>query len=1735
MSRKQVAQLFTNNGYIPAKASLHLRPVGESQDYFELNNSEDTVIDAVNFQNIDQEDSYFTLEDSNLDFTGTGYLLSHSSSLVEVEDAAVVSYPFLGLDDGKYYIHIRIKSTENYKFTTLVDNVPYKTIEGGAADWGWITTDFIVFDEARHSLGFAVQSNNLYIDKIVISKSGDTPNSYGPDYSVSPYCTIITRLSTVNSVPDNYFNVLSAKNTIDNIVSDGWYNFDLTTLDDVDVSIYDEFAVCVIAAGVSSEHYIVWDTAEEINEPTATQLDSDGWVLDSLSSMAIQIYSYTNSVDENCILHTPDAVLTTFEQDDFASSIRPKLQNVIYVDDANNGSDVELNLNEKLISFVIDNSGSQTWNDNSGVKYQFANEVLDVIAAKYPSDIKYNLFEFKGEPCFSFFVALENKLTEPTVANIIRETFKNDSSYFAGFRVLRKEGSFSETPIDGEIVSDGYAFAALDIDLKEDTQYYYTVYTYDQKYRFSNGVQLQAKTAEKIIPRGIPNFTGFCVKGYDLRADSNTVAMWNSDETQGNYVYDFAGSTTLNLENTKWLSIFDSPAGISGLRFNGLNSRAYAAANPQLSISFSDEFTVEGWIYPFESQPDQTVITQSNSTNKNWILKLDGLTVQFELTEIGNLAECSTELQADAWNHVAVTYNNGLVKFYINGELINSDNITTQTTLQNSDMYIAWGYDPSGENERFFGKLSHISLHNTERSASEISGAASPARGTDDNGNPQPVDNGDRLVILDYVIPADNNYSDVRIVRNATKPPAHETDGTIILNTTATAGRHTFSASYPYDLAHNYYFRIFTKNEYGNWCDISDAHLLNISIPDLSRPEYVDDISGVKSTPGPGLGDTGPVTMEISRAGNEKVHFRWTPPDDDTTRVRIYYSSVSFPVYDSELKSVVGGALIFDGTTDITEFVHRKVSNRATGYYVILTADRLGRIQSPGGWFATTHFPIAEIDDSGIPLLEALNVSYHLQDYDRIKITWDSPVVIDHTFSAYYDERFYIYGAICDLYGNPLPLDFPENVNINFVLNPLSATTIEDVFNVGLSTENINSIPAVDTKINADGLITGLVRLRPSPLFAVIQKLSLSVSASYNLSAGYTFKFPSATLGFNNPLQMELVNRDNLFFNTFEYAPPDGCPVDDESGGRGEPNNPARKRVNGTHIRRKLPFVIRAFYTYKGEALNSSRIAVKIFDADGGPCGITANTKAISKTVVLKQNGFPLIKETKPILDGNGNPTIYSETLSYSDLLVVAPQLPQSASVFVKLEGGGYISLKKMHIFFPTVLKIEISASAPDSNSTDVREQFGRAYLVDPDFPLDENKRTYPPENTIAKWTVTSNNNKVTNIPFYSIDNVPLANGVYSYFRSGTARNIFFGPANPTVAGIYRITISATVRGLFATTFQDVEIKGKAGSTFEHFIPDPLKPRILCEFENTVNYLWSDGLDYQKMTITRNPTNPVTSNTKYASKFRECSDVMFPLPPGTVITVEAKGYEILHGDVTEYVDAENNRRLVDTNAYKSNDVAQIQLTNDQFSYVYFRKNEFISDVGCSEIDIVPCAAFDAPETICFDPYDIGDSLGVIVSTKINLAGKPLTIFGGGGFGNDGRPPCVLVPVEPLYVRYLGLFVNNVPVDTFAIDGNTVHHMYFEIRFAGNLVTSGTPFEVFACNLVPDPPLAEGESCRRINADIDVPLFVYAYLTNQLPGQSISDQEYSIIDIPIGPIAPEGNFSIGIWPNIVFND
>lgn len=1749
MALKSIAQTFITNGdYVPAKASAFLRNAGDSKSAFVL----PSVIDATNYREIKQGKLFLILDD-DAESTGSGCLSVISSSILTAEDAdcPTITYPIQSDNDGKYYLYARIKGTGTV--IVYINGFEYTTIVGNSSSWHWIATSIIVPDQTSHEMKLRFIDVGVKLDKIILSPVLSPPTGEGPSYTQSPYITLHGRLArVVSGLPITYFQTQSSINSYDTLTKEGWYNFDLTIFDGYETLPETDFAFVLTASGASSSHYAVWDEANEVTNSTAYSTSFGTWIIDTLSSMAIKVYAEFVGHDEyGCSITTPGATLENEVFNDFELvEINPRHQNTITIDDTLGGNDIQLDVSEKLITLIVDQSGSNSWNDSTGARHQFTAGVLDAIEIKYPSDVRFNLLKLNGEPAFSFFISLTSRIDTNSPSDIIKESFRGKPENFAGFRVVRNPDRYPQTPIDGEIITDGYALASLDVDLDQNKQYYYTVYTYDHFDRFSYGVQIPAKTNTKDVPRGIPTFEVSVLKGLDLARDENFLAQWNMDEGSGDYIYDFSDSNvTLTLDNTRWLGEYDAPTGRYGIRFNGFSSTATSLETSAMSFGMNDSFTVMGYVYPFSTNANSCIVARSDVDKFNWSIIQDGLTLKLKLG--GETASCSIPFEEEEWQRFAVTYSNGVVNFYINGTLANSTTITFNLTQPNTDdMRLNVGFDPSGnQTARYFGKISHISVHGIARDLSFISGATPKVRYTE-LGNPPgkiPPDNGDRLVVANFDVPDDFNYNTIRIVRNHFRMPYHESDGDIVLEIEANAGNQSYGLPNNYDIDSSYWFRIFTKNIFDNWCPITDSLGYEVKIPDQDRPHiivYVHLAGATEMNPGPGIGDCAAPVMEVNRAGNQKVHIKWTVPSTPCTLVKIYHRTDKYVAYNNGTKWIVNpnsiptefAIPIFAGPASVGEFVDRNKENKQSNFYTIVFSDRLGKHSQLVN--LSPIVPRETADDSGIPLLEALNVSYEIADYDRIKIAWQSPVIISSNTSGWLDDIFYVYGAICDLYGNPLPIDFPEEFKVRTAISGSQQTGVEDVFNGGASqNESIERIPKASFSVNAGGLIIGNVRLRNSPLFSVLESLSLTISAEYKYSENFTWKLPLSSISFRAPLEMKIVNRDSSYLPTSDFTRP-ACENLYESGGSNVPRSGARMRVNGAYIRRKQNFFARAIFTYKGLPVRNAKVSAKSYDAVDGPCGIYVKSlDTVSKTLKFGTSSFPIQVSQIPIIDDNGYDTGVVETASYADIPLIVPHLPQSGRIYVRVNANSFQSIKRMNIYFPTILRINLTSASPIGNGNDVREQFANVWLVDPDHPRDESKITIAPDLSVIKWTLSNGSRKV---PFYSTDNVPLTNGVYSYTRSGTARYVFFGPAKSGSEGEYRLTVSTTVNGLFASREASLEIKIPGIGRFEHHIPEPTAPRIFCEMDECINYLWADGEDWVKMRVFRNAIDPdktliANEQAKYADKFRECSPVMYPLPAGSVINVAAPGYEIIWGPVTEIENNVTGTRSLNTQgAFNALNSADITLSRDNYTAIYFRKDAEIKSRGCRPTNAINCCGFDMAARICNDPNVIGDDTGIIVSTKINLAGKPIVIYGGGPVGDDNtsRPPTVLVPKEPLAFNLVGTFVNGELVEEVVVDGTTMNQFIFEISYRNRPVPTGVPIDVFLTVVL------DGQKVTKIG-DIDIytyfniPKTTYSYTSAVYPGTDVIGS-YSFCGFTMNPIPTNKNISLGFGVSTTYN-
>jgi hypothetical protein len=1374
-----IAQNFsTTQAASKVELAVRVLQVSSSTALQFLNDS--LVIDATNISSIASPNAGVTFADDGTTFTGSGYM--------HVSGETAFSYAVTPVEDGQYYTYFRIRPrSSEIDFDVLVDGVKAgagsNTISNFSYSdtWIWIQVNIVFIDVQQHTFTISPTVGLFDVDKIAFNKThGAFPFGDGPNYSSPTYSTAHVRIfSDSSGLPGSPISY-DAKTSLDSIFENGTVAFACQSNAGANW--------CVLSSsGSSSSRALVWDVAPSDSLPSAVSTNGGAWITDDTTSLGLNVYSEQASISGGVMI-TPDATSVTDVVDDFTTTTNPRFCNTdIIVDDVN---DVILDTSDKLISIVVDQSGSNTWNDSENLRIDITNEIVETIDQRYPGNVRYNLFSAGASKSFSIFAALPSQITSNNISDIVKTLLANDPSNFVGFRLIRKEGEYSQSPMDGEIVTDGYALAGLDVGLTEYTEYFYTLFTYDKYNRYSEGIQIAVTARDRILPRGIPSFTGQVYTASGAIIAPNTVAIWQTDEGSGDYIYDYSLSELdLQLTKVRWLDAQDSPIGQFGIRLNGETSTAVSSPTTIMSFGPNSSFTIALTVYPLDITTDNALVVKATDTQFCWGVEIaPGGKLRIRMGTF--IATSTLSVAENVWTGIGFSYDaiNKTALFVAGNQSETVAFSPTSNPQIKAPMNV--GFDPSDTfTDAFFGKLTHISIYDTVGNAGVVQSAINP--GTPDDGSL--TDNGDRVVALTWDIPDDFDFvgGNTRLLVNKVGPPQHENDGTILDERPAEFGTVVFNASAEYDTGHTYYFRLFSQNTYGNWCDVDDSTVVAINIPSVAR--FDDEGNPI----GPGFGSTPTPEVTLCRPGNAKVWIKWdVQSDPDTHRIVIYYGGDTggCPFYDAKTQTI-SGTIIYDEPVEYaTDFVARNLPNYDNACFAVVTLDKYERFSQLA---TASAMPLPQLDDSGIPLLEGLNVTYHITDYDQIEIRWDSPVTFTSSVSGYFDEIVYVYGAICDLYGNPLSIDYPDNFNITSTITNTVQSQIEDVFNLGIGGD-ISQIPQATFAFDG-GLLVGRVQLINSPTLSTIETLSIGVSAVYNYSSTFTYSFPTLVVTFNNPISLQLLNRDSSYLsllNVFGTI----CGIPQESGPPPDPLPPGDSRVecNGCYVRRQLPLALRAVYTYKGQPIYSPTLdAIVCNDTtlDGvnvNVCSVSPNISQPSTTVLFTSSSLSSSTMSQPILDNSGNPTSFTQLVSFTDFYVRPPYLPQTAIVYFLVQNNGYSVVKKINLFFPTILNIDLTVSSPKNDGIDVREQFAFVSIIDPDYPNDVTKITAVPDYTVVQWVLTG----ASTVPFYSTDNVPLYNGIYSYTRSGTARKVFFGPAAPSISGSWTITVHTTYEGL---------------------------------------------------------------------------------------------------------------------------------------------------------------------------------------------------------------------------------------------------------------------------------------------------------------------------------------------------
>ncbi|MBK6833507.1 MAG: T9SS type A sorting domain-containing protein [Bacteroidetes bacterium] len=212
---------------------------------------------------------------------------------------------------------------------------------------------------------------------------------------------------------------------------------------------------------------------------------------------------------------------------------------------------------------------------------------------------------------------------------------------------------------------------------------------------------------------------------------------YKMDEGTGTLINDFSGNArngtfTNGTANNHWVTssrscneIVSLPTGTgSALDFDGTNDVVMTTFKmPATSV-----FSVEGWVFPRSTNYDRFISNYAFPLNGAMIIDSynatnNGRALRFNVYGTGNTVftiSAPSVLTLNAWNHIACTFNNGVMTAYVNGfEVVTGTAPFTSIPQISSSFVFGEDFVP-GTAEYLNGKLDEIRFWNKALNQTEI-------------------------------------------------------------------------------------------------------------------------------------------------------------------------------------------------------------------------------------------------------------------------------------------------------------------------------------------------------------------------------------------------------------------------------------------------------------------------------------------------------------------------------------------------------------------------------------------------------------------------------------------------------------------------------------------------------------------------------------------------------------------------------------------------------------------------------------------------------------------------------------------------------------------------------------------------------------------------------------------------------------------------------------------------------
>lgn len=298
------------------------------------------------------------------------------------------------------------------------------------------------------------------------------------DLTVASNATVVVEVRQLfGTTPTNIVYAFDSK-PLSDIAFGAFYNFR------IEATVPTTVAIVVHQIGGDAQNYVNWRYVKAPSGGEEMLISQDGgttWVADPTKKFTYRAFSLIQGAvdpDEQTALIRP-GTLAALTDDTGAEFSLAALTRTAVV-----GDTVAIDFGNFVVTFVVDQSGSMTWNDHDGLRFQFIKDFVADLEASLPSGstASYSLLKFRGRKVSNISLQVEGSSTSGFT--------------FDGVRIVRKTGSPPVDPTDGCVVFEGVAQDVIDdgvcAPLSAGTPYYYAAFSFAE---FANGTTVLYSTS----------------------------------------------------------------------------------------------------------------------------------------------------------------------------------------------------------------------------------------------------------------------------------------------------------------------------------------------------------------------------------------------------------------------------------------------------------------------------------------------------------------------------------------------------------------------------------------------------------------------------------------------------------------------------------------------------------------------------------------------------------------------------------------------------------------------------------------------------------------------------------------------------------------------------------------------------------------------------------------------------------------------------------------------------------------------------------------------------------------------------------------------------------------------------------------------------------------------------------------------------------------------------------------